>query len=130
MRGEVAIVDGEQLQLPGVHGDDIERLAALVAAALVEREVVAAKLLTVRQVAELLGVPCDFVYRHKAALGAIRLPSGGRNGRLRFDRDTLDERLREGAVVSRQRPGGRRRPARRRVVPSGELLPVRPRQAS
>ena len=30
MRGEVAIVDGEQLQLPGVHGDDIERLAALV----------------------------------------------------------------------------------------------------
>ena len=107
-------MDGEQRGLAGLQvvasasDDAVERLAELVVAALVEYEAApwllrsvdagAAKLLTVRQVAELLGVPCDSVYRHKEALGVIRLPSEGRRGALRFDRDTLRERLGERAV--------------------------------
>jgi predicted DNA-binding transcriptional regulator YafY len=45
----------------------------------------ARRLLSVRELAELLGVSADYVYRHSTALGALRLPArdGGR-GRLRF----------------------------------------------
>ena len=121
----------------------VERLAELVVAELVEHESMSrlmgsaelgsAKLLTVGQVAELLGVPRDFVYRHKEALGVIRLPSEGARGRLRFDRDTLRDKLRADAVGARRRvasAGRRRSEVRSARPPAGDLLPVRPRQVA
>jgi hypothetical protein len=110
--------------------DVVEQLAELVVARLLASGVGSSKLLTVAQVAELLDVPADFVYRHKVALGVIRLPSEGRRGSLRFDRDTVRRRLQERSAGSKvAAPGGRRRPARAPVA-DAELLPVRPRQAA
>jgi hypothetical protein len=118
----VTLMRGEVSKLAAIDGDDLERLAGLVVA----------KLLNVRQVAELLGVPPDYVYRHKEALGVIRLPSEGRRGALRFDRDTLRERLRERAASSTAAPSGSRRRARQSEgrAAVAELLPVRPRMAA
>jgi hypothetical protein len=69
---------------------DIEAIAHRVVELL---EAPPRKLLTVAEVARLLAVDRDFVYAHQAELGVVRLPGKGRRPALRFDRDTLLERL-------------------------------------
>lgn len=76
------------------------------------------KLLDAAAVAEKLSVERDWVYEHAEELGAIRL--GGPRGRLRFDPDTLKDRVRasvsEGAGPARRRgrrPSGGRRDQRK-----------------
>lgn len=54
-------------------------------------------------VAQLLGVERDWVYEHSEQLGGIRL--GGPRGRLRFDRQTLVDRLSD--VPEATTPSGR-----------------------
>ncbi len=83
------------------------------------------KLLTAAEVAQLLAVDLDFVYVHQEELGVVALPGKGRRPALRFDRDTLLERLdrrRAGAraearPTSASRPAGARRDLGRRAAP-------------
>lgn len=77
-------------------------------------------LLTARQVAEYLSVERSWVYEHATELGAIRLGAGPR-ARLRFDADTITERL-----ANPQRSGTKRTP-RRRPTPQVTLLPIKRR---
>lgn len=89
------------------------------------------KLLTA-EVARLLAVDLDFVYLHQEELGVVRLPSKGRRPALRFDRDTLLERLNRSRALS-ARPSPRRvqRAQRGRDATSVvELLPHETRRAA
>jgi len=80
------------------------------------------------ELARLMGVSRDHVYRHAAALGAVRLGTGPR-ARLRFDPMTARS-AGEGSVAGEvpapsAKPRGRSRP------PNGhnpELLPIGPRR--
>jgi hypothetical protein len=89
------------------------------------------KLLTVAEVARLLAVDRDFVYAHQAELGVVRLPGKGRRPALRFDRDTLLERLDRSHATQAQPPARRGRRAQRAhdATPLIELLPYEPRSA-
>jgi excisionase family DNA binding protein len=89
------------------------------------------KLLTVAEVARLLAVEPDFVYAHQAELGVVRLPGKGRRPALRFDRDTLLERLDRSHATQAQLPARRARRAQRArdAVSLIELLPYEPRSA-
>ena len=77
--------------------DDIEQIAHRVAELIDKREVSPAvqRFVDAAHVARLLGVERDWVYEHAVQLGGIRL--GGPRGRLRFDRETLPERLGQAA---------------------------------
>jgi hypothetical protein len=89
------------------------------------------KLLTVAEVARLLAVDRDFVYAHQAELGVVRLPGKGRRPALRFDRDTLLERLdrRHATLAQPSARRGRRTQRARDVTSLIELLPYEPRSA-
>lgn len=89
------------------------------------------KLLTVAEVAGLLAVDPDFVYAHQAELGVVRLPGKGRRPALRFDRDTLLERLDRGHATQAQPRArrGRRGQRARDATSLIELLPYEPRSA-
>jgi hypothetical protein len=80
---------------------DIEAIAHRVVELL---EAPPRKLLTVAEVARLLAVDPDFVYAHQAELGVVRLPGKGRRPALRFDRDTLLERLDRSHATQGQPP--------------------------
>jgi hypothetical protein len=70
---------------------DIDAIAESVAARLGAMLNDAPRLVDAATVARLLGVERDWVYEHANQLGGIRL--GGPRGRLRFDRQTLVDRL-------------------------------------
>ena len=89
--------------------DDIEQIAHRVAE-LVGKHALgtpAPRFVDATFVARLLGVERDWVYEHATQLGGIRL--GGPRGRLRFDRETLPDRLIQAADASRAAtaPSGR-----------------------
>lgn len=105
----------------------IEAIAARVAELVEERAPARTPLVDAAELARLLGVERDWVYRHAARLGAIRL--GDRPGaRLRFDVDAV--------LAGLPRPGGapgptsparrprRRRPRRLPPLADVELLPL------
>jgi hypothetical protein len=108
---------------------DIEAIAHRVVELL---EAPPRKLLTVAEVARLLAVDRDFVYAHQAELGVVRLPGKGRRPALRFDRDTLLERLDRSHVTQAQPPARRTRRAQRARDATSliELLPYEPRSAT
>ncbi|MGZ6587533.1 MAG: hypothetical protein ACXVHB_19550 [Solirubrobacteraceae bacterium] len=83
-------VGATALLLMTLEHQDIEAIAHRVVELL---ETPPRKLLTVAEVARLLAVDRGFVYAHQAELGVVRLPGKGRRPALRFDRDTLLERL-------------------------------------
>jgi hypothetical protein len=107
---------------------DIEAIAHRVVELL---EAPPRKLLTVAEVARLLAVEPDFVYAHQAELGVVRLPGKGRRPALRFDRDTLLERLDRSHATHDQPPARRARRAQRARDAASfiELLPYEPRSA-
>jgi hypothetical protein len=107
---------------------DIEAIAHRVVELL---EAPPRKLLTVAEVARLLAVDRDFVYAHQAELGVVRLPGKGRRPALRFDRDTLLERLDRSHAAQAQPPGRRARQRQRARDATSliELLPYEPRSA-
>jgi hypothetical protein len=108
---------------------DIEAIAHRVVELL---EAPPRKLLTVAEVARLLAVEPDFVYAHQAELGVVRLPGKGRRPALRFDRDTLLERLDRSHATQAQPPTRRARRAQRARDATSliELLPYEPRSAT
>lgn len=80
--------------------DDIEQIASRVAELVISRDIggEAPRFVDAAHVARLLGVERDWVYEHADQLGGIRL--GGPRGRLRFDRETLSDRLAQAADPS------------------------------
>lgn len=70
---------------------DIDAIAESVAARLGAMLNDTPRFVDAATVARLLGVERDWVYEHADQLGGIRL--GGPRGRLRFDRQTLVDRL-------------------------------------
>jgi hypothetical protein len=67
--------------------DDLEILAARIADIVLERlreREVGRRLVTAKELGEILGVGVDFVYEHSEQLGGRRLGSGSK-ARLRFD---------------------------------------------
>ncbi len=122
-----------------LHPDDREAIAKRVAELMRgEREPAPTaappdhvELLTARAVAERFGVSREWVYEHKAELGAILLGDGPRP-RLRFDPARVSMMLHAANVaVPRADPPVARARTRRHGVPPGgaELLPIRGRQA-
>ena len=96
---------------------DVEALAARIAA-LAALAAVPRGLVTVRELAGILGVDVGYVYDHKAELGALRLPGAGDRPPIRFD---VDRTLRLVAESSAGPPAGR--PA----APARHLRAVDPR---
>lgn len=99
---------------------DIEAIAELVAARLVEREKPPATigLLTASEVAERCGVSVSWVYENKTRLGAVVLGDGPK-ARLRFDLERVAQALETGGRGPSEPPrdavGARARPVSRRV---------------
>jgi len=91
-------------ELVRLHPDEREAIAHRVAE-LLRDEVVAcsgpepAHLLTAAEVAKRFGVSREWVYEHKARLGAVAL-GDGRRPRLRFDPVRVAEALDKGAATS------------------------------
>jgi hypothetical protein len=105
----------------------IEAIAGRVAELLDERNPARASLVDAADLARVLGVERDWVYRHAARLGAIRL--GDRPGaRLRFDVDAVLAGLpRLGEAPDPASPTRRPSRRRRRRLPplaDVELLPL------
>jgi hypothetical protein len=98
--------------------DDIEAIARRVAELVRPDPERPARYLTVGQLAEQFGVSTEWVYEHKAELGAIRLGDGPK-ARLRFDREHVTEIIGARRYASvRRRSGGRdTRSAPGRVLP-------------
>lgn len=112
----------------GLTAEDIEAIAARVAELLNRPP---HRLLRVDEVAALLAVDAAFVYAHQHELGVLRLPTRGRRGALRFDRDAVLALLRQRAAP--RAPSSPKRRAKRphRRTPAGvELLPYEPRSAA
>ena len=85
------------------------------------------------EVAHRLGVKRSWVYAHADEIGAIRLGNGSR-ARLRFDPDTVAERLRVGSVgsepshpESRNGKRGSRSRHRSSMGTNPDLLPIKGR---
>lgn len=98
----------------------VEAVAHRVAE-LLRGESTAGELVDVAEVARRFNVSRDYVYEHAAELGAVRL-GGGPRARLRFDLETVAERL----GASAESPPRLARPRRRGAkAPGAELLPVR-----
>jgi hypothetical protein len=115
-------------ELMTIEHQDIEAIAHRVVELL---EAPPRKLLTVAEVARLLAVEPGFVYAHQAELGVVRLPGKGRRPALRFDRDTLLERL-DRSHATHDQPSarrGRRAQRARDATSLIELLPYEPRTA-
>lgn len=124
-----------------MHPADLELLAELVSDRLarrLERTAVPARpeWLTAADVAARFGIGRDWIYAHASELGAVPLgeTGEGRRPRLRFDAETVAERLRARSQgKGSPTPNVRSRPASpdraRQVTPSGRpLLPLRPRR--
>lgn len=78
-------------------------------------------LISPAEVAQMLGVSRDYVYRHHAELGAVRVGAGSRP-RLRFDPAVVTERL---AGESQSHTPQRSPSRRRRPRQEHDLLPIR-----
>lgn len=115
-------------------GDDqeVRAIAEAVADVLAERGLVvyagpgaAARVLNVREVAQLLGRSGAWVYGHASELGAIRMGTGPR-ARIGFDLVRIEQWKRENEIG----PPAARKPPRRRVrrnTSSGaNLIPYEP----
>lgn len=114
--------------VPMLGAQDIETIAARVAE-LLDRP--PHRLLKVDEVAALLAVDAAFVYSHQQELGVVRLPTRGRRGALRFDRDAVLELLRRRAAPREpSSPMRRAKPPRPRTRAGVELLPYEPRSAA
>jgi hypothetical protein len=105
---------------------EVERLAAALDSPGVDRngtpEPEAGALVSAAEAARRLGVSRDFLYRHADDLGAVRLGTGPK-ARLRFDLDTVAERIdREPAPEPKRAKRSGRRTRRDGTAP---LLPVR-----
>lgn len=107
-----------EMAAPGIHLDPqmVEAIARRVVELLgggVQNEE-SARLVDASAVARELGVERDWVYAHAKDLGAVRL--GGPQGRLRFDLQTIRERLGQGGATPwrpAKRPPRRHAPSRR-----------------
>lgn len=115
-------------------GSEIRALAEAVADVLEERGFLTPSapapgiVLTVAEVAALLGRGRAWVYEHASELGAFRYGTGPK-ARLGFDRDALERWKRE-RQIQKPSPGGntRRRGSRRAVPPrDAALIPYDPR---
>jgi hypothetical protein len=97
--------------------DDIEAIARRVAELVRPDRERPVRYLTVAELAAQFGVSTEWVYEHKAELGAIRLGDGPK-ARLRFDREHVTE------VIRARRYGALpRRSAARPRSASGRVLP-------
>lgn len=99
-------------------GASVEAIAQRVAELLEPAADRPGELIDAAEAARRLGVTRDWVYRHAAELGAVRIGEGTR-GRLRFDPGQIT-RPTPPAPVSAP---AKRRP-RRRQRPTGDLLPI------
>jgi hypothetical protein len=100
---------------------DIERLADLLADRLTDRPPAPARIVGVRELARILDVSPDAVYRHADQLGAIRVGSA-----VRFDVADAIERARTPATPPAPAPAVTARTRRRaRTAGATELLPIR-----
>lgn len=92
--------------------DDIEQIAYRVADLLGSGQVPSSRYVDAATLADELAVDRHWVYANADKLGAIRL--GGRNGRLRFDRQEVRRRLARDAPEpsTTQAPTRRRRAGR------------------
>ncbi len=80
------------------------------------------ELVDVAEIARRFGVSPDWVYSNADSLGVVRLGDGPK-ARLRFDPETVAQRLRAGSTPEPSRPSHPRR--RRATQSSVDLLPVR-----
>ena len=99
---------------------DVEAIADALAA----RAPATGGALTVAQVQQRLGVSRDFVYAHKAELGAFR-PGGGRGGPLRFPAAEVDAAVHRWRIPAEQPEAARRRPGRPATTRGVKLRPLR-----
>ena len=116
-----------------LHPDDREAIARRIAELLRDATPPAAssaQLLTASEVADRFGVSRDWVYEHKATLGAIPMTAGLRP-RLRFDPVRVAAALAPPAESARVEAAASQPRRRRRVVvpAAAELLPIRGRRA-
>lgn len=114
--------------------DDIRTLAEAIADVLEERGVLsppkpaAGRVLTVADVAKLLGRSRPWVYEHSAELGAFRFGNGPK-ARIGFDRDAIERWMRDRQILqSPPEPQPRRRGRRRKTAAAAavKLIPYDP----
>ena len=88
--------------------EQLQQLAELVASLLPAREAPAPeRLLTVDDLAELLGTSADWVRRHQAALGGYRLSDGGGRNPVRFRASVVERFLADRQLTPPARNGWR-----------------------
>lgn len=97
-------MEASQIELEAAAIEAIARRVAQLLAGEAERW----SLVDAAALAERLGVDREWVYGHAEDLGAVRL--GGPHGRLRFDLETVRERLRGAAPEALGRRSPRRAP--------------------
>lgn len=117
-----------------MHPDDLAELARLVADELAERlgdqpgDATRARWLSASEVATMLGINRDAVYRRADELGAKRIGSGPK-ARLRFDADAVTAAL-SACSASRdslsQDPPQQQRSRPRRATAAGNAFPLLP----
>lgn len=111
---------------------DVHAIAEAIADVLAERGLVvyagpgaSARVLSAREVSQLLGRSAPWVYAHATELGAIRMGSGPK-ARIGFDLATIEQWKRDNQV----RPPQARKPPRRRrrttVSHTANLIPYDP----
>lgn len=105
--------------------EELDTLAARIADVLGPQHPTRLPLLTVDQVAARLNVAPDFVYRHQAELGAVRLGPGPK-APLRFEPEAVEGFLRRADPPVPSKPGRKR--AGTRVRTRVDLLPVGPKR--
>lgn len=108
---------------PRLHPDDVEAIAARVAALLQQpASPPPVRLVDAATLATILGVERDWVYAHARDLQAVRL--GGKRGRLRFDLATVFRSL--NAEHSMRTSPIRQPSVATAAQVGGELLPIDP----
>jgi len=117
-----------------LHPDEREAIAQRVAELLRDEALARsgrepAQLLTAAEVAKRFGVSREWVYEHKARLGAIAITDGPRP-RLRFDPERVAAVLaaRDPSPAAQEADSSPRR-RRQAAAPSAELLPIRGRRS-
>lgn len=98
-----------------INDEQLDLIADRIAERIADRQFVS--LVDAQTLAGRLSVSVDWVRRHQAELGAIRLGAS-----VRFDADAVVERLRSTASVAALAPKPR---TRRRRTPAVELLPIK-----
>jgi hypothetical protein len=89
--------------------EQLDEIAARVAALLPAREA-PDRLLTVVEMAEMLGTSVDWVRRHQAALGGYRLSDGGGRNPVRFRVSVVERFLADRQLTPPARNGWREDP--------------------